>query len=94
VPASVGAEEDKENAELSARWTLRKQAALLLDTVAQSFPAGEVLPPALARIQACFQDGSALVRESGVLALGALSTGEEYCVALVTLLFSASSTVR
>jgi transportin-1 len=79
------AEEDKENAELSARWTLRKQAALLLDTVAQSFPASEVLPPALARIQACFQDGSALVRESGVLALGALSTGEVHCGLLVSL---------
>lgn len=35
--------EDAENAELSAKWTLRKQAALLLDTVAVSFPPADVL---------------------------------------------------
>ena len=35
--------EDKETAELSTRWTLRKQAALLLDTVALSFPPTDVL---------------------------------------------------
>jgi hypothetical protein len=35
--------EERENAELSAKWTLRKQAALLLDTVALSFPPESVL---------------------------------------------------
>ncbi|KAJ1409763.1 armadillo-type protein, partial [Ochromonadaceae sp. CCMP2298] len=65
----------KENSELSAKWTLRKQAALLLDTVGISFPAQEVLSCALPTIQELFQSQDVLVRESGMLALGALSTG-------------------
>jgi len=68
--------EAKESSELSSKWTLRKQSALLLDTVALSFPPLEVLAVALPRIQTCFQDtGDILIRESGMLALGALSTG-------------------
>jgi transportin-1 len=73
--ASNNDAEDKENAELSAKWTLRKQAALLLDTVALSFPPEQVLQAALPRIQECFQHGNVLVKECGMLALGALSTG-------------------
>lgn len=71
------ADDERDTAEVSSRWTLRKQAALLLDTVAQACPPSVVLSAALPRIQACFQDPSLLVRERGVLALGALSTGEQ-----------------
>jgi len=68
--------EAKESSELSSKWTLRKQSALLLDTIALSFPPMEVLAVALPRIQSCFQaEGDELLRESGMLALGALSTG-------------------
>ena len=68
--------EAKESSELSSKWTLRKQSALLLDTIALSFPPMEVLAVALPRIQSCFQaKGDELLRESGMLALGALSTG-------------------
>lgn len=38
-----GDSDDKENSELSAKWTLRKQAALLLDNVALSFPPHDIL---------------------------------------------------
>ena len=68
--------EAKESSELSSKWTLRKQSALLLDTIALSFPPMEVLAVALPRIQSCFQaERDELLRESGMLALGALSTG-------------------
>jgi len=72
---SSPADNDKENSDLSTKWTLRKQAALLLDTVSISFPPADVLNAALPKIQSCFQHADVLVRESGMLALGALSTG-------------------
>lgn len=65
----------KEGAELSSKWTLRKQAALLLDTIAVSFAPTDVLNAALPKIQECFQHSEVLVRECGMLALGALSSG-------------------
>ena len=72
----------KEGAELSSKWTLRKQAALLLDTIAVSFAPTDVLNAALPKIQECFQHSEVLVRECGMLALGALSSGM-YCVTIV-----------
>ena len=67
------------NDDVSARWTLRKQAALLLDTVALSFPPNDILEVALPKIQHCFQHGADVrVRESGMLALGAISSGKLY----------------
>lgn len=47
--------EDKENAELSAKWTLRKQAALLLDTVAVSFPPADVLSAGMYCVFVCIE---------------------------------------
>jgi transportin-1 len=74
---AAGSSDDaaKEESELSARWTLRKQAALTLDNVALSFPPADILSFALPKIQESFQSGDVLVRESGMLALGALSSG-------------------
>ena len=72
----------KEGAELSSKWTLRKQAALLLDTIAVSFAPTDVLNAALPKMQECFQHSEVLVRECGMLALGALSSGM-YCVTIV-----------
>jgi transportin-1 len=43
---------DDDEAELSAKWTLRKQAALVLDNLAVTFTATMVLPFALPAIQA------------------------------------------
>ena len=84
-------EDDEEEA--SAKWTLRKQAALVLDTLAVALSAPAVLPHALPSIQLKLQaptapaegspghgavpgpDDGVWQRESGMLALGALSTG-------------------
>lgn len=69
-------QEMKENAELSSRWTLRKQCALSLDTMAMHFPPEEVLRLALPKIQQSLASShSVFVQESGWLALGALSQG-------------------
>ena len=84
-----GDEDDEEEA--SAKWTLRKQAALVLDNLAVTFSAAAVLPHALPAIQLKLQAPVAAApsssshvpgpedgvweRESGMLALGALSTG-------------------
>jgi hypothetical protein len=68
-------EEMKENNELSSKWTLRKQAALSLDIIAMSFPPKDILQAALPKIQACFENDQVLIKESGMLALGALSSG-------------------
>jgi len=87
--------------EASAKWTLRKQAALVLDNLAVTLSAAAVLPHALPAIQHKLQaptsaaaapapaaaatpgshghvpgpDDGVWQRESGMLALGALSTG-------------------
>jgi hypothetical protein len=73
---------EEEEEVVSAKWTLRKQAALVLDNLAVTFSAALVLPHALAAIQLKLQAGAGgsgsaevWVRESGMLALGALSTG-------------------
>ena len=73
---------EEEEDVVSAKWTLRKQAALVLDNLAVTFSAALVLPHALAAIQLKLQAGAGgsgsaevWVRESGMLALGALSTG-------------------
>lgn len=59
-----------------SKWTLRKQAALLLDTIAvSSIDTNEILTYALPCIQECFQHSNILIKESGMLALGALSNG-------------------
>eukprot|EP01038_Epipyxis_sp_PR26KG_P008586 gene8586-11601_t len=60
---------------LSSKWTLRRQAGLTLDLVAVSFPADDILVAALPKIQENFTNDSVIVQESGMLALGALSTG-------------------
>mmetsp|Transcript_19376 Transcript_19376/g.20998 ORF Transcript_19376/g.20998 Transcript_19376/m.20998 type:complete len:1025 (+) Transcript_19376:149-3223(+) len=73
--SSGNGNEMKENNELSAKWTLRKQAALTLDVIAMSFPPREILGAALPKVQSCFEDANVLVKESGMLALGALSSG-------------------
>jgi hypothetical protein len=70
-----GKDEAKENNELSAKWTLRKQAALSIDVLAMSFPPRDILNAALPKIQSCFESENVLVKESGMLALGALSSG-------------------
>ena len=61
--------------ELSSKWTLRKQAALTLDSFALSFPPKDILANALPKIQECFQSNDSILQESGVLALGTLSNG-------------------
>lgn len=68
-------DEFQQNNDLSSKWTLRKQAALTLDNIAVSIPSNEVLSFALPKIQECFQSENVLIKESGMLALGALSTG-------------------
>jgi hypothetical protein len=65
----------KENSELSKKWTLRKQAALSIDVIAMSFPPKDILQSALPKIQSCFESDQVFVKESGMLALGALSSG-------------------
>lgn len=67
--------ERKENSELSSKWTLRKQAARTLDSIATAFKPSDVLTIALPKIQECFVADDMIRRESGMLALGALSTG-------------------
>lgn len=70
-----GVSDSREEAEVSSKWTLRKQAALTLDLIGLSFPAHEILALALPKIQLCFQAADVFVKESGMLALGALSNG-------------------
>jgi len=76
-----GGSQAREESELSSKWTLRKQAALTLDQLCCVVPASEVLPLALPPIQSCLATDNThsleatLVKESGMLALGALATG-------------------
>jgi hypothetical protein len=59
------AQDDDDEVEPSAKWTLRKQAALVLDNLAVTFSAAIVLPFALPAIQQKLQAGgsSAEVRK-------------------------------
>lgn len=79
--------DEREEKEAMARWTLRKSAASLFDTIGCSFMPNLVLPSALPAIFTLLQMSSDEVarrevgvdavwaRETGILALGALSTG-------------------
>jgi hypothetical protein len=67
--------EYSEQSSLSHTWTLRKQAALLLDHLCSIYPSRAILPLALPLIQVYLQHEEVLVREQGMLALGALCNG-------------------
>ena len=74
-------------AEASARWTLRKQCAYLLDAISTTYPPEAVVPsamPAALALLALTDDTAARrdhgceaawVRESGILAFGAMASG-------------------
>jgi transportin-1 len=63
------------SAEVEAQWTLRMEAALLLDNIGLSFDPSIVLRAALPSIETCLKDSDVWRREAGMLALGALSKG-------------------
>lgn len=67
-----------EEGEDSFQWTLRKQAALVLDKVAVDFAPDEVLAAALPTIQSRLQSPDVWIRESALLALGAMANGCQY----------------
>lgn len=70
------ADSDSDQEEVASRWTLRKEAALLLDNIAVAFDEKMVLSHALPAIQECLsQTVDVWRKEGGLLALGALSTG-------------------
>ena len=68
-------EEYTEQSSLSHTWTLRKQAALLLDHLCSIYPSQTVLPIMLPMIQVYLQHEAVLVREQGMLALGCICNG-------------------
>lgn len=77
----TGDDSDTEGEELNNRsawgdlWTVRKAAALALDSLALTFR-GLMLPHCLPQIERNLQDSTSWeIRESGVLALGAISKG-------------------
>ena len=69
----LGGEEDANDD--SFVWTLRKQSALVLDKIAVDFEAALVLEAALPAIHSRLQSPDVWVRESALLALGALANG-------------------
>lgn len=64
-----------EEEELSSEYTIRKTCANILDAIGCLFDSKEVLDVALPLISTLFQSPDAWVRESGLLAFGALSNG-------------------
>lgn len=59
----------------SGPWTLRKEAALLVDNISQTFPSRYVLPSCLGEVQRRLASEDAWDQEAGLLALGALGSG-------------------
>ena len=71
----IGSEHEAETEEDSFQWTLRKQSALVLDKIAVDYSPDEVLSAALPSIQLRLQSEDVWIRESALLALGALANG-------------------
>jgi hypothetical protein len=65
-----GVDSEKEKEELSANWTLRKQAALTLDTFAKAYPPQDILAAALPLIQAYLHPDSRTVTQQLLTNLG------------------------
>jgi transportin-1 len=59
----------------SFMWTTRKQAALVIDTMADRLPPRLLLDLILPKIELCLNSGSVWTIEAGMLALGAISNG-------------------
>ena len=73
--ASGKGSRDGEESEISFEWTLRKQAALVMDKLSMDFAPDEVLAASLPTIHSRLQHTDVWVRESALLALGALANG-------------------
>jgi transportin-1 len=63
------------NTQDGGNWTLRKQAAMLLDNLSTTFDPEIILPSCLPEIQRKLGSTDVWDRESGMLALGAMGTG-------------------
>lgn len=71
-----GSAERRDEEELENQWTLRMQAALVLDSIGMNYEPRMVLSVALPCIETRLKDSDSVwVREAGMLALGALSKG-------------------